>query len=320
MEQRHPIKVAVKRTGLSPHVIRVWERRYKAVNPVRTETNRRLYSDDDIERLTLLHKATLAGESIGQIAGLTMAQLKALVKTDQDDISRRVGEGLGQNADEELTADYFLERAIRAIEKLDPRELETTLLQASMAFGCPMLMEAVLEPLMYRIGDLWRDGDFKIVHEHLASAVVRSFLGGMVGAYALSDSAPRLIAATPSGQLHEFGALMAVITAASDGWQPVYLGPSVPAEDIAEAARRHRAQAVVLSIIYPADDPLIDREIRKLATLLGSETRLILGGRASNGYRNIISTVGATHIAELSELRRELEAVRNHNNDKKQAG
>ena len=72
-EPMHPMKVVSLRTGLSPHVIRIWERRYKAVVPDRSSTNRRLYSEDDIERLSLLRRATNAGYAIGQIAGLALS-------------------------------------------------------------------------------------------------------------------------------------------------------------------------------------------------------------------------------------------------------
>ena len=79
----YPIKVAVRRTGLTAHAIRVWEKRYSAVTPVRTPTNRRLYSEADIERLQLLRRATLAGHSIGQIAGLPIDDLRTLVAREE---------------------------------------------------------------------------------------------------------------------------------------------------------------------------------------------------------------------------------------------
>ena len=65
MAEMHPIKVVSRRTGLTPHVIRAWEKRYHAVTPKRTRTNRRVYTDEDVERLLLLRRATLAGRSIG---------------------------------------------------------------------------------------------------------------------------------------------------------------------------------------------------------------------------------------------------------------
>ena len=57
-EKKYAMKVVTRRTGLTSHAIRVWEKRYNAVEPERTDTNRRLYSEADIERLIDLHRAT----------------------------------------------------------------------------------------------------------------------------------------------------------------------------------------------------------------------------------------------------------------------
>ena len=67
-EHRHPMRVVTRRTGLSADLLRAWERRHEVVKPSRSMGGRRLYSDDDIERLRLLYRATLAGRSIGQVA------------------------------------------------------------------------------------------------------------------------------------------------------------------------------------------------------------------------------------------------------------
>ena len=69
-KQMHTIKFVAIHTGISPHTIRAWERRYSALSPDRTATNRRLYSTTDIEKLSLLQRAVQAGHSIGQIANL----------------------------------------------------------------------------------------------------------------------------------------------------------------------------------------------------------------------------------------------------------
>ena len=65
LKNLYPVRYVARQTGLTPHLIRSWERRYAAVAPRRTDTNHRLYSDDDIERLSLLRNAVKAGQSIG---------------------------------------------------------------------------------------------------------------------------------------------------------------------------------------------------------------------------------------------------------------
>ena len=69
-DPRHPIQVVARRTGLSADVIRVWERRYGVVTPQRQPGGRRVYSDSDIQRLTLLQRATGAGRRISEVAPL----------------------------------------------------------------------------------------------------------------------------------------------------------------------------------------------------------------------------------------------------------
>ena len=81
--KRHPIQIVVRRTGLTADVLRAWERRYTAVEPARSSSGRRLYTDDDIERLRLLKRATDAGRSIGQVATLATDALTAMVRDDE---------------------------------------------------------------------------------------------------------------------------------------------------------------------------------------------------------------------------------------------
>lgn len=306
-ESRHTIKAVSRRTGLSPHLIRIWERRYEAVSPSRTATNRRLYSDNDIERLILLRQATEAGESIGQVANLPDDELSEMI---QGSIVSKVADSNNSNGHLENGPKYFLNRCIEAVKALDAELLRNTLLKASVDLSQPQLLEGLLEPLMYKIGELWQKGDLKVVHEHIASAVVRSFLGNLIGTRPESSNAPKLVAATPAGQRHEFGALIATLTALAAGWRVLYLGPDLPAEDIAGAASKNGTKIIALSLVYPADDPGLPDELRKLRKLLLADHQLLIGGRASTGYKAVIDEIGAVRIDNLSQLTRELNRIR----------
>lgn len=308
MEHKHPIKAVALKTGLSPHVIRVWERRYGAILPVRTDTNRRLYSDDDIERLYLLRKATQAGESIGQIARMSTAELRQLVNSSM--VAESPVQGRETGPAQTVTPEDYLHASLEAVRQLDAEALESQLLKASAGLSKPALLEKVLEPLMYKIGDFWRDGTLTTVHEHLASAIVRSFLGSMAAYEHVPDSAPVLIATSPVGQHHEFGALMATIAAASIGWRALYLGPDIPAEDIARAAEQSNARAVALSIVYPSDDPRVGQELIKLHRLLDESVVLLVGGQGAAGYAKILESIGAVHVRDLRLFQSHLESIR----------
>ena len=78
----HPMRLVCLRTGLSPDLLRAWEKRYGAVTPVRSPGGQRLYSDADVARLTLLARAVESGRAIGQIAHLPLDDLQGLVDKD----------------------------------------------------------------------------------------------------------------------------------------------------------------------------------------------------------------------------------------------
>ena len=302
----HPIKVVVRRTGLSAHVIRVWEKRYQAVVPARTETNRRLYSDEDIARLQWLQQAVQAGHSIGRIARLSTAELVKLVSAEQvvAPLAQKPTDGVGGEPGE------FLARALAAVRELDEVALEEQLVRASIALSQWHLLEDVVQPLMERIGQMWQEGTVRIADEHLASAVVRSFIGNLRASFQVSATAPHIVATTPAGQLHEMGALFAAVVATSEGWNATFLGPNLPAEEIAGAVAQKGAKTVLLSIVYPSDDPHLGGELVKLRRLLGDDIALLAGGRAAQQYRRFLDQAGAVTLANLSDLRDSLNSLR----------
>ena len=68
---RYPVRLVALQTGLTPHVLRAWERRYGVVTPTRTDGGQRLYSQLDIERLSRLRRLTERGHGIGRLASST---------------------------------------------------------------------------------------------------------------------------------------------------------------------------------------------------------------------------------------------------------
>lgn len=306
----HPIRVAARRTGLSAHVIRAWEKRYGAVTPHRTETNRRVYSQEDVERLALLRRSTLLGRSIGQIAKLSTDELRRLVA--EDEAAQRAASS-SESIETAPTTGHsarVLAACIEAATELNAARLQHELDAAVVTLSRPVLMSDVIVPLMQSLGTAWREGSVRVAHEHLATAVVRSFVGGLNGAFHVPANAPQILVTTPSGQLHEIGALLAAAVAGADGWRTTYLGPSLPADEIAGAARQSDARVVALSIVYPTDDPHVRNELVKLAQFLPSTTRLIVGGRGASSYRSALEEIGAIQVSDLESLMGELQALR----------
>jgi DNA-binding transcriptional MerR regulator/methylmalonyl-CoA mutase cobalamin-binding subunit len=299
-DPRHPIRVVSRRTGLKPDLIRAWERRYAAVAPGRSATRRRFYSDAEIDRLTLLSRVVRAGHTISQVAQLPDAELEELIARDASSRSAA--------AEPTDRTGAHLASCLAAVQSLDPCELEARFQRASLDLSAPELLENLLAPLLDAIGEQWRLGSLRPYHEHMASAVIRSFLGTVRGD--VSPLAPVFVATTPARQRHELGALLATATAAASGWRVLYLGPDLPPEEIAAAAVHQGARVVALSLVYPPDDALLREELRRLRRLLGPHTELIAGGRASSAYADILREIGAIRLDDLGELRQRLESVR----------
>ncbi len=312
---RHPIGVVVRRTGLKPDLIRAWERRYGAVEPSRSPTGRRLYSDLDIERLALLRLAVQAGRGISHAAALDKDQLRSLIREDQPAAGPARPPAEPEPWTGSATAETILAACLSAVRRLDVTELEIQLERAAVTLSQVHVIERVLVPMMHSVGDLWQQGSLRPAHEHMASAVARSFLGEMRSAYRASSQAPHLIVTTPARQHHELGALIAAATAASEGWNIIYLGPDLPPEDIAAAAHQRGARAIALSITFPPDDSRLADDLRRLRRMLDARIEMVVGGRSARHYSPVLLEVGAHEISDLAEFRRVLAELRAPSHD-----
>jgi MerR family transcriptional regulator, light-induced transcriptional regulator len=303
-EKKYPMAVVVRRTGLKPDLLRAWEKRYSAVLPSRSQGRNRMYSEEDIKRLLFLREAVLAGHRIGQIAGQSNEEIQELVGH-----SGAPPQQAPTGAHEDGVGAHF-QACIVALEGLDPYALEAALEKAIVSVSRVKFIDGVLMPLLESVGDMWSQGDLRTAHEHMASAVVRSTLGRIQGAYQPLETDPCLLATTPSRQLHELGALAASIAAASEGWRTIYLGPNLPAEELAAAAKEYRAKVIALSLIYPPDDPRLAEELQLVRRNIPEDTRILAGGRSAPAYREALEAVGATILTDMQELRRELRSIR----------
>jgi MerR family transcriptional regulator, light-induced transcriptional regulator len=307
----HPIGVAATRTGLSQSVLRAWERRYGAVRPRRSAGGQRLYSDPDVERLRLLRSAVEGGRAIGRIATLPTDELRALVRDDrraQEDGSRGP---LPAASEEGPSRDpgpggeaVFLRAGLASVEALDQGGLERVLRRAAIGLDPARLVEGVVAPLLRKIGESWERGTLSPAGERLASGVVGAFLRGLLETLREEGDVPVMLVATPSGEQHELGALLAGAAGAAAGWHVVALGPNLPPDDIAHAARRTGVSLVGLSVIRPAGEPEdVERQVARLRSLLPPEVTLVVGGAGALSRRAALEETGAEVTAELSVFR-----------------
>jgi DNA-binding transcriptional MerR regulator/methylmalonyl-CoA mutase cobalamin-binding subunit len=295
-----PIQVAARLTGLTAHVIRIWEQRYAAVTPHRTASNRRLYSPREIDRLILLRDATQAGFKIHEVAAWSMAQLRQALNRAKTQETTRSSSPMATSLDE----------CRAAIKAFDSHAFLKVLQRVEISVGALALLQKLLGPLAQSLGEWWRAGDITSAHEHFATVEIRGYLTQAARPYGDLAHAPVLLVTTPAGQIHELGALLAAAMAAHCGWRVIYLGASLPAAEIAGAARSCGADAIALSLVFPGDDRGLPGELLLLRKLLPITTPILIGGRASELYQKSLKTIGAITVSTLPQLGKTLDRLR----------
>lgn len=299
-----PIQMASQLSGLNPHVIRIWERRYNALSPSRTCTNRRMYCEEAVERLKLLRELTEAGHRIGNVARLCTDDLRRLV--DQQLARGSPPASITAIHFQTLpvleTTQDFVSLGMEASKAYDTDRLRRLLLRARQQFGQRGLLHHVICPLIEQIGSEWQAGNLRPAHERIATSVIRELLLTPVPGCLTAPSAPEIIITTPAGEMHEIGAMLAAASARDLGWRITYLGPNLSIEETAACACARQARAVALSVVYPEKCPVIEGKLTRLRQLLPENMAMLVGGRAAPGYQQRLSGVPIFWAHSLCEL------------------
>lgn len=269
----YPMRVVSRLTGLTPDVIRAWERRYGAITPDRTAGNARRYSSHEIRRLELLREAVARGHQIGEIGALADAQLSELT---QDVFEPRA----------ESPVSALREAYLECIARWDVRGAEAHLARAASLYGPRAIAIEVVAPILREVGDRWARGALSVAQEHAVSAQVRGLLATLLRTTPNDPGAPRIVCGAPEGHEHELGAMLGAVLAAQRGLAPVYLGPNVPLSDLHATMTSSHAKVALLSVAreVPA------RELKKLAEglrALAQQAELWLGLPAGHPLANL---------------------------------
>ncbi|MCC6898541.1 MAG: MerR family transcriptional regulator [Polyangiaceae bacterium] len=284
---RHRIGAVARLTGISTHALRVWERRYGTLKPRRSDGGDRLYTDGDVQRLRMIKRLLGLGHGIGDVAKRPAEELQKLLALHD------------ATHPEPQPALDLVERYLGQVERMELGAAEQTLAGAALALPRRDLIDQVLAPLLWKIGTRWEAGDLHVAHEHAASAMVRSQLGAMLRLFAPDQGAPVSVATTPTGELHELGALMAAVTAAMSGWRSLYLGPNLPVPEVVRAAKASSADAVLLSCVS-LDAPAAASFVAELDAALPAHTAVVVGGHAAQSLSS--PPRGVVRVADLAEL------------------
>jgi MerR family transcriptional regulator, light-induced transcriptional regulator len=300
-KHQHPIRAVAHRTGLPAHIIRVWEKRYKAVVPNRSETNRRSYTEEDIERLKALKLLTDGGHRISQIAPLPLTELKELLELMGEDL---------ENAPEPIAkvpVEELLKQSFDAIENLNPRDLDYALTQAALSLSPLAMVEEIIAPLIRQVREQCRKGKLRVLHLQFAQPILRTFLMNSAKSYDVPFGAPPLVVATLTGQQQEVESHFILIAASASGWQNIFFGTQLSAEEIAAGVHRLSPKILALSLINPKTDPLFHIELARLKKLVSEETKILVVGRGADVHAATLTGLGTVPLASLEKFQEYLE-------------
>lgn len=276
------LKSVADRLGISPHTLRAWEKRYGAVKPGRSESGRRVYSHEEVQRLILLGELVKKGHSISQIAQLSDKKLSSL-SSKQSVIEDRIQEPFSPTPREHLEA------MLDALHEFKLEGLGRQLDWASLSLGCREFILDVVVPLMREVGLLVLDKKMSISQEHALSSLLRSHFSGVLKVLQNhqttlgSNYTGSFLLTTPEGDQHEFGILLGAALCANMGVPAFYLGPSMPAKDIVESVGRLKSSVVVLGNL-PTSESSREKELREffksLDQRLPASVEVWIGGAA----------------------------------------
>jgi len=294
----YSIKAASQATGLTVETLRAWERRYGVVVPQRDDTGRRVYAPEDVLRLRRLREATDRGHPIGRLAQLTDEGLAGLLDESPD---RRTA----------AASNAFVERILESAQQFRAAECEQALTLAIASLPPQQLIAEVLTPLLREVGERWHRGEFAIAQERLVSTSVRRHIGLVLDTYDRGASRDSIVFATLPGERHELGLMMSALICASRGFRTHYLGPDVPAGEIARFARAVGASVVALSVVLHEQLATLPPQLQTLAAELGAGSNVWLGGSASLALGSDSLPDGCLIVRDQFELDRRLDMLAN---------
>ena len=258
-----------RRSGVSPELLRAWERRYQLLHPARSQGGLRLYSLEDLDRVRVMQQHLARGLAAAEAAAIA---------TEPPAASGT--ETLLDGAKDELAG---------ALAAFDEPRADAVLDSLLATATIDTVLATVVMPYLDDLGKRWKRGDASIAQEHAATAMLRGRLLGLARGWG-RGLGPRIVLACAPGEQHDLGLIAFGLALRARGWRVVYLGADTPLTSVADAARACDAAFVVVSAVTPKPFRAHRDELRTLAR----KQRLCLGGAgaaeaALDSYIEILS-------------------------------
>lgn len=267
-----------RRVGVSPDVLRAWERRYGVLRPQRSRSGQRLYTSADEQRVRDMLEHMARGYSAAVAARLAAAEAPAAAATDTAAPRGRTADlaALGGDLRDALLA-------------LDEAKAEDAFDRLLAAYALDTVLREVILPFLEDLGEGWARGAVTVGQEHFATAVVAGRLHALARGWD-AGVGPRAVLACPSDERHELGLLAFALALRGRGWRVCYLGADTPTLAIASVAEHLDADLVVVAAALA--EPLV-RAADALAEV-AAERRTCVGGRGATPA--VAARIGAQRL------------------------
>jgi DNA-binding transcriptional MerR regulator len=251
-----------KRSGVSPDLLRAWERRYALLRPVRSAGGLRLYTPADVERVRVMRQHLADGLAASEAAALAS-------RTGLDDAAAPMA----------LRPEAMRDELADALDRYDEPRAQAILDRLLAVATADTLLSDVVLPYLRELGERWKRGEASVAQEHFASSIVRGRLLGLARGWGLGFGPTAVLACLP-GELHDLGLIAFGVALRSRGWRIVYLGTDTPIETVEEVSRQLDPSLVVLTAV---SSERVEPVVSWLRALAGRHRLALAGAAAGDG-------------------------------------
>jgi DNA-binding transcriptional MerR regulator len=205
-------------SGISVHNIRIWERRYNALQPSRTDGNTRFYDDDQLKRLLNIAGLYYSGHKISKACSMNKEEMEEFLQKEIDN-----------TVSKENHFEYYISQIVNNGMVYKEYEVNQLIQRCSDQYGLLNTYKFVIYPLLVRLGLLWRQDSLCPSQEHFLSSIFRQRLFCAINDCPQTPAeAEKWLLFLPENEDHDIGLLLASYLLRMAGKQVVYLGPKVP--------------------------------------------------------------------------------------------
>jgi DNA-binding transcriptional MerR regulator len=263
------IKMVSKLVNIPAVTIRAWERRYQVLQPQRTESGHRLYTDQDIEDLRWLKNQT-------EEKGLNISQAVKLLQKRRDELAA-YDESKESIPNTGSSYDVLSNRLYDALLLFDTVKANTVLDLSFSMFHYEQVFHQIITPIMHRLGDEWENGSVSIAQEHFSTNLIIQRFYQFFRIFPINPALPKIVAFCSNGETHQVGLLLFTLFLRKNGADVIYLGADTPKSGLLELIERNHNDIVAISLTNKANKPnaidLLDELSNKYPQL-----RFVLGG------------------------------------------